>query len=89
MMGQCVTAVGYGGAACNGIKSALSGTQNEKFTEAFSKFALEQFNQLTSPFPLVNESQKFASANATQSFDFSPNGAGNSGKSGPEGGRFA
>jgi hypothetical protein len=78
MVGQCsVTAVGYGGAACNGIKTALSGTANEAFTEAFSKFVLKQFEELTSPFPLVGDvgKNKFATAHADQGASFTPSGA--------------
>ena len=74
MVGQCsVAAVGYGGAACNGIKTALSGTPNEKFIETLSKFALQQFDELTSSFPLVPPAnQKFAMAHADHSANFSP-----------------
>ena len=68
-----VTAIGYGGAACNGIKTALSGTPNEGLIEAASKYALEMFNQLTSDRPLVPEvSQRFAAMHTDHSANFSP-----------------
>lgn len=90
---QCsVTAIGYGGSACNDLKTHLQGGSNEKFTEVLSKFILDQFNELTSPFPLVgNMGQKLTmgTASPSPSENFSPNLAQNSGRGGPEGGRQA
>lgn len=45
---------------------------------------MQQHKELTSPFPLVNgiKNQELAVAQAAPSFDFSPNGVGNSGRGG-------